>query len=237
MIETKIRTKDVRNLARTIIKQFPFATYKALNRLALEAQRFQRFHQNRVFTIRQKTYWKQSVKITQFAKRKGPYRAVMAVDPKGKTPKFDIWRRQEHGGTRTPQQGRKKLAIPPQEKSQYSQVGLEYTSRGLIPKRLRPRNLNRTFTIDFGNGKVGLFRRISSRMKGYTKVAPGQRFGLRDDPNVQLMYILHDRAEVDAVYDFYGNAERTYKSKWRRYFDEELVKAFSTARLRGVKRR
>lgn len=234
MIETN--TKHVRLLFNAIIKQFPFATYKALNRLVLEAQRVQRRHQRRVFTIRRKTYWEQSVKITKFAK-KADLRAVIDVDPKGKVPKFEIWRRQEYGGTRVPVQGRKKLAIPPREKSRFSRVGLTFTGAGLIPKRLRPANLKRKFTIDFGGGRVGLFRRLGRRQKGFTKTPPGQRFGLRDDPNIELMYVLHESAEIEAVYEWFGNMERTYNSKWRRYLDEELVKAFRTARIRGFKPR
>jgi len=230
----EIDTSKVRALFRAIIRQFPYATMKALNRLVLEAQRYQRYHQRKVFEIRQKTYWQQSVKVTHFAKI-NDLRAVIDVDPKGKVPKFDIWRRQEFGGTRVPTQGRKKLAVPPREKSQYSRVGLTFTGKGLIPRRLRPANLKRTFTIDFGGGRLGLFRRLSRRQKGFTKVPPGQRFALRQDPNIELMYILIDSGQIDAVYHWFGNMKLVYDSKWRRYLDEELVKAFRTAKIPGFK--
>lgn len=232
MIGIEINSKQTKILLNAIIKQFPFATMKALNRMIREMQRFQRFHQRRVFTIRRKQYWEQSVKIPKggFAKR-NKLSAHMLVDPKGQTPKFDIWRRQEFGGQRNPVAGRKKLAIPPQEASRFSKVGLTRTKSGVIPKRLRPRNLRRTFVVPFGGGKLGLFRRLGSRQKGFTKTAPGQRFGLRSDPNVELMYILHDSAQIDPVYEWYGNARKTFNSKWKRYHEEELVKAFKSARL------
>lgn len=238
MIEIRLNATQVKLLTEAIVKQFPFATRKALNRLIIEAQRYQRFHQRRVFEVRQKKYFEQSVKIPPggFATKTDPYEARMVIDPKGTTPKFDIWLRQEYGGTRKPVAGRKKLTIPPNEDSRLSKVGLTRTPRGLIPQRLRPRNLKRKFVIPFGSGKAGLFRRLSSRQKGYTKTKPGQRFGLRDDPNVELMYVLHESAEIEPVYDFYANARRTWSSKWARYLEEELEKAFSSARVRGVPR-
>jgi len=214
----------------TISRQFPFATYKAINRTILEMQRYQRYHQRRVFEIRKKQYWDQSVKILQFAKV-SDLTGVMGIDPKGKVPKFDIWRRQEYGGRREPTFGRKRLAIPPQEESQFSPVGLQRLASGLIPARMRPSKLKRTFLVPFKDGKFGVFQRLGRRQKGFTKTAPGQRFGLKDDPNVQLMWILHESAEIEPVYEFFGNAKKTYDSKWNRYFNEELVRAFRTARI------
>lgn len=246
MIQASIDARQYRILLRTILRQFPFATAKALNTLALRFQNTQRRHQERAFQVRQKQYFRQAVKIPKggFASvqnyRAGlqdDLRSRIIVDPKrtGTSPKkYDLFERQQFGGRRRPIKGRKKLAIPPREESRFTKVGLEYTGRGLIPKRLRPQNLKRTFVVSFGGGKYGLFRRISSRQKGYTKVAPGQRFGLKDDPNVQLMYVLHSSGQVEAVYEWYKNAEKVYR-QWPAVFDYELEKAFRSARIRGAR--
>lgn len=232
MIEVELRPEQYLLMLRTVDRQFRFATMKALNRLVLSAQARQRHHQERVFEIRQTRYWRQAVKIPKggFAKIKS-LRAIMIIDLKGNPitlPKLDIIRRQEYGGTRKPVPGRaKRLAIPSDD--------VKRTQRGLIRKTERPQRLKRVFFVPFKGGGKGLFRRIGSRQKGYTKVQGGQRMTLDKDPNVVFMYYLADDAQIEAVYDFYENAETEWRANWPRFFNLELEKAFRTARVRGYR--
>lgn len=219
---------------KTIDRQIRFATKNALNRTILALQARQRRHQERVFTIRQPTYWKQAIKIPRggFA-TVSKLEARMITDPKGRpdpSPKWEMFHRQEYGGTRVPVAGRSYLAIPGKD--------VKRTERGIVRKAERPRALfdkKRAFIVDFSGGKAGLFVRLGKRQRGYTKVPSGSRMGLRQDPNVVFKYLLIEKADIDAVYEFYHNAEVGYHANFPRFMREEMVLAFKTARVRGFR--
>lgn len=227
----ELTTQEVDNLFRTAQRQFPFAMMKALNQLALRGQQIQREHQEKVFEIRQQQYFKYAVKIPKggFATKKRLTSRVTITPPMSKVggQKHDIFQRQEKGGIRVAIQGRKYLAIP--------QEDVPRTQTGLVRASGKPLNLKRTFFVQFKGNVLGMFRRIGKRQKGFTAVAPGVRLGLRQDPNVQFMYLLIPRANIQAVYDFYTNMELNFRVNWEKIFNSELIKAFATANVRGFK--
>lgn len=231
MIGVELSSEQYLLLLQTVDKQIRFGTMKALNKLILLAQARQRHHQQRVFKVRHLAYWRQAVKVPKggFATRKRLV-AQMLIDPKGRpdpTPKMDIWQRQEYGGTRRPVAGRKRLALPTKEAKR--------TQRGIVKRAEHPKRLKRVFFVQFRSGAKGLFQRIGRRQRAYTTVAPGQRLGLKQDPNVRYLFFLIKSAPIDAVYDFYENARVTWRANMPRILSQELQKAFATARVRGYR--
>jgi hypothetical protein len=231
MIEMTLDAREAILFIETIARQVPYATSKALNRVALKAQARQRHHQERVMEIRQHQYFRHAVKIPKggFATRDHLV-ATMLIDPKGRpdpNEKMDIFQRQEFGGTRRPVRGRKRLTLPTKE--------VKRTLKGVVKRPERPKNLKRIFFVQFKSGAVGLFRRIGKRQRAYTKVPAGARYSLKNDPNVVYMYFLIDKAQITAVYDFYENADVSFRANWPRAIEEELIKAFRTAKVRGFK--
>lgn len=227
----QVTTTHVKLLMEALARQFPFATYKALNRLVLEAQQHQRTWDRFAFHIRQETYWKLAVKIPKggFA-TKTRLEAILAMVPPGKTPKPEIFQRQQYGGRRVPVHGRRRLALPTEE--------VPRTSKDLISRTFRPSRLRHEFFVPIKgkSGAYGLFQRISKRMKGYSQTPPGTRYTLKEDPNVRFMYYLIPSAEIDPALQFFKNAQETFNTHWTRIFDEELIKAFKTARIKGVRK-
>ena len=213
-----------------ILRQFPFATEKALNRMALGFQKRQRAHQTRVFTIREKTYFRQAVKIPKgvgFASRKEQrYESTVLIDPKitNGVKKFDIFRRQEYGEKpRTPTQGRKRLTLPTEQTPR--------KQNDVVRRTARPLRLKRTFVVPGKKaGTLLMFTRLSKQSKKYVGgLGRFSRSSLRRDPNVRFMYYLIKQAPVDAEYDFFENARKVYIT-WPRVFNSELQKAFANAR-------
>lgn len=175
-------------LLRNVIKQYPFAAMKALNILIVKAQKVQRAHHKKTFTIRRPGWWFRTVKIRRedFAK-KNRLTAILRLDPKedrhGRKP-WEVFVRQEIGGTRRPIFGHSALALP--------QEDVERTSSGIVKQKERPRRLKRDFVVKFASGAEGLFQRIGPRQKAFTTYSrlasgfAGRKIGLREDPQRQV---------------------------------------------------
>lgn len=223
-----------------VLKQFPFAWMKTLNRLIREFQDYQRKHQLDVFEIRKKTYWRNAVKIPPGAwatkkKLESRLQILPKADRKTGIRRYDIWFRQEEGGLRRPLRGRKHLAIP----TESSEV--ERTTYGIIKAKERPERLRGKgdFTIPSKKGGELLFQRMrkpgeTAKMRKFKPTARSTRAGggklsLREDPHVRYLYYLAPSASIDPVYEFYDNAKMVFESRWRQVFQEEVRKAFADA--------
>ena len=227
-IKIEWNEKQILRFVKQVARQFPYAMIKSLNLIVARMQEQQRRHQLRVFTVRQKTYWKQSVKIPPDGRanlKQKRFEAYMTIDPKErKGPKFEMWKRQEEGGTRVPIRGRKSIALP--------QPDVKRTTAGIVRAAERPKRImekkRRGFEITFASGTRGLFQRLGSRQKGFVKNARGggARLTLGQDPNVKFMYFLKKKTKIDPVYDYFHNAERVFRGNWPRVFEVELKKAF-----------
>jgi hypothetical protein len=217
-----------------VIKQIPFAFYKTTNKLILEMQRNQRWHQERVFEIRQKGYWHRAVKITKFPKKRDWEARMQIVPPenKNKFRDYAIFFRQEEGGKRSPLGGRKHLAIPTQDSE------VDRTVKGIIKKKDRPSGLRGKgdFTIPAkrGGGRL-LFQRIRASRKYASFHEPRssraghRKISLREDPNIRYLYYLAPSAQIDPVYDYYLNAEKWWDERWLEVFEQELRRAMKDA--------
>jgi hypothetical protein len=229
--------EEVTKVFRNILKQLPYGTMKALNRLALRFQELQRHHQQRVFEVRQKGYWHRAVKIPRgkdgFATIKNLRSRIIIDPPEGKSgagKRYDIFERQEFGGTRRPQANNKSLAIPSEE--------VDRTTKGLIKAKDTPKKLKgkRDFVIEFASGKRGLFQRIGPRSKAYTHAGSARsggrvlngfgRLSLREDPNVRFLYFLAPKAEIEDVYEFFENAQYVFRNWGDEFLVQEIRRAF-----------
>lgn len=236
--------RQILRFVRGVVKQLPFASVKTINTIVELMQQQQWRHQSRVFTIRRSQYWKQAVKIPPQGRaniKQRRFSGYMTIDPKrSKGPKFEIWQRQQYGGTRRPiggrsrsskGKGRQSIALPQPE--------VKRTSAGIIRAPERPKRImeqkKRGFEIAFASGTRGLFMRTGPRQKGFTNVVRSTRAGhpklsLREDPNVRFMYFLKPTTQIEPVYDYYENAARVFRGNWERVWSVQLKKAFGSAR-------
>lgn len=230
-IRVGVKTNFPKQLITQVLRQLPFAMKNALNDVAEAFQAEQRVHQRRVFTIRQKTYFQQAVKIARrdFA-RVDSLRSVVHIDPKTTagataTERSDIFRRQEFGGRRRPR--RTALALP--------QKAVKRTSRGLIKKAETPARLKRDFVVNFASGGRGLFRRVGRRRSpgGQRDLFSQARFGLEEDPNIEFVYFLAPGADIDAKYDFFKNASKIWRTVFSRQINRRMDEAFKSVKIRN----
>ena len=236
MVDMRVEEESLMRLMGMALRQYPFATARALNDVAILFQKVQRRHQARVFTVRRKTWWRQAVKIPKdgFADhKKGRLEATVLLDPKadraGKK-HYEIFARQEFDKRRTPIKGRKSLAIP--------RKGAKKDMTGVVLRRERPKRVfektKRAFIVHFPSGAKGMFRRVGPRSKQYVTayshraLGGGRKLSLRQDPNVEFMYFMIPDADINPVYDWYENAQRVWRGNWERAFNVRLKKAFAT---------
>jgi hypothetical protein len=235
MFQVELDTREFNAFLRNFEKQLKYGTMLALNDLALRFQRVQRAHQRKEFTYSGSSgerYWHQGVKIARgdFAQRKKLWSRVSWVPKsrKGGAPKYQIFLRQQHGGTRRPIRGRKHLAIPDED--------IPRTGGGQIQERYKPKRLKRSFKVPFGRGIFGVFQRHYRGSRQYVTayshraLGGGKRLSLRQDPNVEFRYLLIPKGQVQGVYDFYENATRVFDSHARRVVREKILYAFRTAK-------
>lgn len=226
------------NLLIAIGRQFPFATAKALNDVAIDFQNRQRAWQEQVFTIREKQFFRFSVKFAN-RDRATPKRmtAIIHIDDSvrrvkgfGSQRRPDIWQRLQFDEKRLPKSGNKKLAIPTEE--------VERTGRDLVKKREFPNQLakrKRDFTVPFPGGGVGLFERLGKRQKAYVKPTPGKRLSLKDDPNVRFLYYLAPEADLRPAFNFYHNAKLAWGATFNRQWQVRIGEAFRNIKIPRLK--
>ena len=122
-------------------EQIPYAFSLAINNTMKLAQAGVKEHATEVFHIRKPSYLKQSIKITQFAKKQEPVAIMAVAGPAGTTSVFEKF---ESGDDKTPHTGTN-IAIPDKA------VKPDVMSN--IPKSKRPRNLKGAFIIHTADGK------------------------------------------------------------------------------------
>jgi hypothetical protein len=225
---------DFERILIAVGRQFPFATARALNDTAVEFQKQQRAWQEQIYEIREKQFFRFSVKINN-ADRATPKRmtAIVHIDDRvrrtkgfGTLRRPDIWDRLQFDRTRLPKSGNQKLAIPSEE--------VDRTTRGLIRKKDYPNQLRkrkRSFTVPFDSGASGVFERIGRRQKAFVKGTEGKRLGLREDPNVRFLYYLAPKASLSPAFNFYENAVRVWKVTFDGRFRVRLADAFANIKI------
>ncbi len=220
-------------------RQFPFATAQALNDVAAEFQNYQRIHQELTFTIREKQFFRFAIKRRRQdnASPKNLESVVWIDDRVRRVKGFstasrpDIWERLQFERTRKPKKGNRFLAVPTDN--------VKRNARGLIrpgefpqdPNRSRKKN---TFVVPFPSGEAGLFRRIGRRQKAFVKRQPGTKSprSLKDDPNVEFLYVLKRKTALKPDFNFFENAHFVFERTWGKAWERRLIGAFRTIRFR-----
>jgi len=205
---------DMHRAARYIgrlARQLPFAAAQAINKTALDAQKVQRAHQERVFEVRNKRFVERAVKIKPFAtKRK--LEARMLIDPPGGRERASVLTQHERGGRKRPRDGQH-LTIP---------VDVRRTRRGVVSRTLRPRALR--------------FRRVGRSIRGEkrTFIIPGQgifqRLGRGRRSRVRMLYAFKRAVPIAPSLQFIENARRTVKERFHPNFRTAFAEAKRTAR-------
>lgn len=149
LLKVSIDEKQFRVAMAVFAKQIPFATSRAINFTAIDAQTAIRTHIHEAFTIRRKAFIDRSIKIKPFA-NKHSLSATLSVDAPGGN---DVLSMHEAGGTKTSASGPgHDIAIP--------NTGVVRKSVDkVIPKRSRPRNLKNAIKVEAKDGTKRLIVR------------------------------------------------------------------------------
>lgn len=204
-------------------EQLPFATSRALNRLAREFQKDQRDHMRGVFTIRRKAFLRNSVKIKPWATKHRLAVRIAIDSPRGRSDIFGKFETQRRKG---PFRGRS-VAVPSDH--------VPRTPTGVIRNAWRPRAL-----LD-GGGQHGEGRVIRSRgdvfrggRRTFMVRRPGGRGTIfeRTSSGLRVLYQLVPQVPIEPELRFTRNAKRTASRGWTDAMTDEFNNAVRTARVR-----
>ncbi len=211
LLDVEFDSRDTQRWLGKMAKQTSFALSVAINDTLKDAQKVQRAHQRRVFTVRRPRFVEQAVKIKPFATKR-TLTGTMAIDPPGGKRTSDILAKFESGGRKRVREGRH-LAIP---------VGARRTKAGVISRRNRPKSFR--------------FKRVGRSPRGErrTFIMPGigifQRVGRRRNSRIRMLYRFKTSVPIDRRLDFIQNAERVVQQMFDRNFDRAFDRAVATAR-------
>lgn len=202
-IHARINFKEVESMFANAQKQLPYVLSQTINNTLLDAQQVQQERMLQTFIIRRPNFVKNSIKLSQFA-RKDTLTGILEVADVGAKPTADIWERFETGGTKTAKSG--KLAIPTQ---------LVTTSKtGVISKAKRPRNLRNSFKLKTKSGKEMIM----------------QRKGRGKNVKVNVAYILAPSVQIDDRLMFIPTVEEVIAQNLGRHFSEAYTRAIITSK-------
>lgn len=220
-------------------RQIPFATAQALNEVAQEFQNYQRIHQELTFTIREKQFFRFAVKRRKQdnASPKNLESTIWIDDTVrrekgfGSSRRPDIWERLQFDQVRKPKKGNKFLAVPTDN--------VERNARGLIKRKDWTKTPTgefgkRMFVVGFKSGDAGVFRRIGRRQRAFIKPTAGaaRPGSLREDPNVEFLYVLKKATPLKPEFNYFENAQFVFNRRWPSAWERKLVAAFRTIRFR-----
>ena len=211
LLDVEFDSRDTERWLGKMAKQTSFALSVAINDTLKDAQKVQRAHQRRVFTVRRPQFVDRSVKIKRFATKR-TLTGTMSIDPPGGQKRADIITKFERGGQKRPRDGRH-LAIP---------IDAKRTKAGVVSRRNRPKGFN--------------FKRVGRSIRGdrRTFIIPGvgifQRVGRRKNSRIRLLYAFKTQVPIDRRLDFIQNAERVVRQMFDRNFDRAFDRAMATAR-------
>jgi len=214
--------------------QVPFATSKALNRMALRFQEDQRDHQRRIFTIRRPRFVDRAVKVKPFSTKRTLF-ADVSIDPPGGQARADVLTKFEDQTSKSPLRGRS-IAVPTD--------AVPRTGAGIIRKGWRPgelfegakqhgrgRAIGSKGDVYHGKKKTILIRKPGG--KGFIFQYQGAgSVGTKTGHNSGLvcLYVLVPRVEIRPELDFERNASLTFERHWVEYYVEAFDQAIRTAR-------
>ena len=211
LLDVDFDSRDTSRWLGSMAKQTPFALSVAINDTLKDAQKVQRAHQRRVFTVRRPQWIDRSVKIKPFATKR-TLTGTMAIDPPGGKRTSDILAKFESGGRKQVREGRH-LAIP---------IEARRTKAGIVSRRNRPKGFR--------------FKRVGRSIRGERRtfiiagVGIFQRVGRRKNSRIRMLYRFKTSVPIDRRLDFIANAERVVQQMFDRNFDRAFDRAVATAK-------
>jgi Family of unknown function (DUF6441) len=206
-----------RSLNRIQKEQLPFALSKGLNETAKEFQKRQREGMKHRFSIRRKSWVERSVKIGRedWATKK-KLEAIVRIETPGDRSRSDILAQHEEGGEK---RGRGRTMSVPIMARPRGYGG------GVVPKRLRPSNLNlrpwgSTGRVMRGDQRTILIRTANDRGVILQRTGKGKRTRLK------VLYRLKGEVPLKPTLEFFRTARVVY--------DDSLVKNVRIALDRAV---
>lgn len=221
-ITLDVDTTQVSRFLRDVFEdQMPFATAKAINGVALNAQKVQRRHQRDIFEVRNTRFMDRAVRIRrgEFATKRNP-RAIIRIDPPGD--RDDILTKFETERRKTPFSG-SRLAVP---------VNAKRTKTGRISKRTRFNPDE--FTLHGEGPRAKVLRNAKRRQ--FAVLYPGgagfvfQRKGRRGATTLELLHVFRPEVPITPNLNFVRNVEVTVSGTWADEFGAAFDLAVSTAR-------
>ena len=181
--------------------QIPFAVSKALNATITQAQTDIRGHMKEAFTIRREAFARNSIKVTEWAKKQS-LKAVVAIAPPGQVDPFSM---HVVGGTKRPVSG-KSVAIPLR--------AIQPDKKKVISKAKRPRQLANSFVTKQSDGQKFIMIRRGKGKKATVRPA----------------YLLVPSVRIKPSFQFYQVGQTSVSRNWSRNFDIAWKNAVRTAK-------
>lgn len=215
MYKLTIDTRSAQRAMEGVLKQFPFATSRALNDISKEFRAAQREHMAEEFTIR-RPWVLTGVQIPRggYARKTNLSVIVQVEAARDFIYKFETEVEYE------PLSGR--FAVP---------VDVPRTGKGVIKKGFRPSELElrqflmsgderyigkkRSFVIEDASGHGGIFRRV----------------GRGSSSEIELLYWFRKKTPIDPVLDFEENAQKVFNESFDEHYRTRLLAALRTARI------
>ena len=208
----------VEEVAQARSKDIPFATAKALTRVAQDAQTEVRRNIQRDFTLRN-NWTQQNIKITPAQKLSWPITAEVYTDTgSGSAP--DYLEPQEDGGEKVPHNGHTYIAIP----TKYLRALIGDTT--VIPAALRPKELLAEFTGTYVGRRSGKASRTpkAQQFVGFKQYIRGELYimGRRPEDSREAipLYLLVPEASIRPVLEMADTVERVAEERFETHWDD-----------------
>lgn len=212
-------------------RQVPYALSNALNDTGKLFQYRQRAHMATIFTERRKDWVDKNVKITHFATKRELY-ATVKIEAPGDPSRSDILAKFERDRVKRPIQG-STTAIPVEAMRARTGVIRKGERIGAIGPftqgagRLIGKGNKRTFMLDLGGGKKGIFQRVgagSRKARGIHGPLPKGR-----DRNLKLLFLLKPSTPITPNLEFVLHA-RDAVTHFPEFFRSRFAEAMASAR-------
>ncbi|MDB4947448.1 MAG: hypothetical protein JWM27_97 [Gemmatimonadetes bacterium] len=220
--------------------QIPFAVSKAINRVAVDAQKAQVAHQRAIFTVRRTAWVDKAVKVKPFA-TKTRLQATISIDPPGGKKRADILSKFEAAGVKRSTKAGGRLAVSESRISRSDNGGgrqkrpRDFKLVEVVPGTIY-RGPGRVFMIRQPDGTGGIFKRVGK--KATKKRAGAGRRLVSDigsrmvrDANVVTLYRFTPSAKIDNRLHFEATVGGSIRATFLRHFEAELTEAIRTAKV------
>ncbi len=217
--DTRAVTARLEGIAR---KQIPFATAKALNRLANEGQAAEKDRVRSQFNIKSGTFIPNTIKRRRgvdFATKQKPEAAVV-IDPERQH--LGKW---ERGGFKTSVRGKRYVAVPSKD--------IRRTKKGLVPRSLYPSQFKpfaKATNLKSKGGKQ--VQDVGQKNTFFVRTKSGNPLLVQrvSKKRIRGLYLFVRQTKLDKRLEFVPTITRIVKTRAKAVMAEEVRHALATAR-------